>query len=364
MEVISVRRLVDRRGMELKRKSNFELFRIVAMCLIILIHLLSAADSDSFGLTGRFGGLFGAGVVGICNMGVTCFCLISGYFGMKFSVKKLLKLEAMMITCSLLETAMLVLVFPQEMQGAALLEQVLKSLIPFASRKYWFYSCYICIFLLSGFIQKFIDMLKKEELERFLAILVVVFSILPTLFYFEIMQDTGKGLVQMFMLYLIGRYIRMYRDVPVSRWKAAVLFMGLWIANTISMAYPLRVGSIIHSLCRDNSITNILMAVALLYLFKDMNISSKWINAITVNMFAVFALENSVTDVFAKYIKQGVLYSENQFVAVLFMLGTVVAIFAVCTVVGWIRELLLGKAENKLIDMIDKKISTWRNRRV
>lgn len=339
----------------MQRKSNFELFRIVAMCLIILIHLLSAADSASFGLTGKFGDIFGAGVVGICNMGVTCFCLISGYFGMKFSVKKLLKLEIMMITCSLIETAMLALVFPEEMQGAALLEQLVKSVIPFASRKYWFYSCYICVFLFSGFIQKFIDMLKKEELERFLAILVTIFSILPTIFYFEIMQDTGKGLVQMFMLYVIGRYIRLYRDVSVNKWKAVILFIGLWILNAVSIAHPIQIGAMLHSLCRDNSITNIVMAVILLYLFKDINISSKWINVITVNMFAVFALENSVTDVFAKYIKQGILYSENQMIAVLLLLGTVIGIFVVCTLVGWIRELLLGKIENKLIDFIDKK---------
>ena len=72
----------------LTRKSNFELLRIVAMCMIILIHLSSAIDLTSFGLKGNIGTILGGTIVGICNIGPSCFCLISGYFGIKFSKQK------------------------------------------------------------------------------------------------------------------------------------------------------------------------------------------------------------------------------------------------------------------------------------
>ena len=98
-------------------------------------------------------------VNGICNIGVTCFILISGYYGVQFKLKKLVKMECMMISYSLLEILLMYLVMPEQLQGAALLEQLVKSLLPFISRKYWFYSCYVCLMLLSGYIQKLIDAL-------------------------------------------------------------------------------------------------------------------------------------------------------------------------------------------------------------
>ncbi len=336
----------------LKRNSNLEVLRIIAMCMIILIHFAAATDIANLGVDGKFGRYVGASIVGVCNMGVTCFCLISGYFGMKFSWKKLFKFEIMMIMFSLIETVVLVAAFPEQMQGSALLEQVIKSVFPFVSRKYWFYSCYICVFLFSGFIQKLIDTLKKEEFEKLLALLLIVFSVFPTIFYFEIMQDAGKGLVQMLMLYLIGRYIRLYKDVPVPKGKTSLLFGVLWLANTISIMHPVRVGSIVHSLCRDNSITNIAMAVILLYLFKDMKFSSRFVNAVTANMFAVFALENTLVQVAARIVGSGKLNAGNPVLGLVLLVGIILLIFIVCALVGKVRELLFGKLEDGLIDKV------------
>lgn len=346
---------------ERQRESNFELFRICAMCMIILIHLISAVDLSYFGLEGNFRGNMGACIVGICNVGASCFVLISGYFGIRFSIKKLIKFEMMMITCSVIETIILVVIFPDDMRGIALIEQMVKTVIPFISRKYWFYSCYICVFLFSGFIQKFIDNISKKDLECFIVLLMILFSVLPTLFYFEIMQDAGKGLVQMIMLYIIGRYIRVYRDISICRFKSVMLLLALWMLNVISITHPLQIGTVIHSLCRDNSITNIVMAIILLYLFKDMSFSCKWINCVSKYIFAVFALENTITNVFAKYIQRGLFLVENDFLSVAIVLGSVLAIFIICIGVGMGRDFVLGKVEICLSDLMLRKIKKVRD---
>lgn len=332
------------------RKSNFELLRILAMSLIILIHLAPSVSLSDLGLSGNIGHVMGAIIVGIGNIGPACFCLISGYFGIRFSWKKLLKLEIMMITYSLLETFILIQIFPSEMQGAALLEQVAKSFLPFISRKYWFYSCYICVFLFSGYIQKFIDTLKKEEFERVIGLFLLIFSIFPTIFYFEIMQDAGKGLIQMTLLYMIGRYIRLYHNEPSSKSQKIVCFFALWSLNAISMLHPIRVGAITHSFCRDNSITNIAMAILLLYIFKDINFSSKHINKFTGNMFAVFALENTLVSVAAKFINESALNINYLFPGLCLLVGIVLLIFTVCIGMGSILELLFGRIENCIIE--------------
>lgn len=203
-----------------------------------------------------------------------------------------------MISYSLLELIILCIAFPDRMQGAALLEQLIKSVFPVITRKYWFYSCYVCLFLLSGYIQKFIDSLKQQEFEILLALLLLLFSIFPTFCYFEIIPDNGKGLVQMLMLYMIGRYIKTYRDVRLPRKPALLIFLLFWAINGISHEIPLQIGGIYHHLCKDNSITNITMAVILFYSFKELNFHSKAINKAASCIFAVFALNNTLVNVF------------------------------------------------------------------
>lgn len=336
----------------LTRKSNFELLRIVAMCMIILIHLSSAIDLTSFGLKGNIGTILGGTIVGICNIGPSCFCLISGYFGIKFSRQKLIKMELLMISFSLLETALLYWFFPQEMTGAALLEQLIKSIIPFASRKYWFYSCYLCLFIFSRFIKNFIEKLKEQELQIFIIVSLVIFSIFPTIFYFEIVQDSGKGIVQMVLLYIIGRYIRLYKNFPIARWKCLLALLFLWVINTISIMYPIHLGGITHSLCRDNSITNLAMTIILFYLFKDINITSKIINYLTINIFAVFALENSFTHICSGIIQQYGWGVQQPVIALFLLISICIIIFIANVGIGAIRELFLSRLDQLIIQKI------------
>ena len=165
------------------RNSNHELLRLIAMYMIVFIHANMYLGNFCTGNTGLF---FNGLVNGVCNIGVSCFVLISGYYGIKFNIRKLVKMECMMIFFSLLETVILYVVMPEQLQGAALLEQMVKSFLPFITRKYWFYSCYVCLFLLSGYIQKLIDYLDQKGFKNLLVLLLVLFSVLPTFFYFEI----------------------------------------------------------------------------------------------------------------------------------------------------------------------------------
>ncbi len=47
--------------------------------------------------------------------------------------------------------------------------------------------------------------------------MLVIFSGITTFFFFDITQDGGKGIVNMVLLYLIGRYIRLYGEEKEDR---------------------------------------------------------------------------------------------------------------------------------------------------
>lgn len=340
------------------RNSNHELLRIIAMFMIVFIHanmyLFSFVD-------GKLAFFFNGMVNGICNIGVTCFILISGYYGMRFDIRKFVRMECMMITYSLLETVLLYLVMPEQLQGAALLEQMAKSCLPFITRKYWFYSCYVCLLFLSGYIQKFIEHLKREEFERLLILFLVLFSVLPSLFYFELVPDNGKGLLQMIMVYMMGRYIRMYRDVRLPK-KAGIIFVILWAVNGVSHEIPIRIGEIYHHLCKDNSITNLVMAVILFYLFKGLDLKSEWINRAAGNVFAVFALNNALVAVVMPLLLDSGFRSRGGVAGFLTLAGIVAAILVISLAIGAVRNLLFDKADRWLGEAAERMIMKYRRK--
>ncbi len=327
------------------RNSNHELLRIIAMYMIIFVH---ANMYLSTFCTGNLWTIFNGLINGICNIGVSCFILISGYYGITFNLKKFVKMECMMITYSLLELGILCLSSPDQMAGAALLEQLVKSFFPFITRKYWFYSCYICLLFLSKYIQKFIDSLDHEEFKKLLCLLLLLFSVLPTFFYFELIPNNGKGLSQMIIVYMVGRYIHTYKDTVIPK-KAGLLFIILWLINGVSHEFPLQVGGIYHHLCKDNSITNLIMAVILFYLFKNLNFHSGFINKAAAYIFAVFALNNTLVRVIMEYLSDIGFQSPGNIAGFAILAGIVFLILVSCLLIGVIREFVLGKIDQKLI---------------
>lgn len=330
------------------RNSNHELLRLIAMYMIVRIHTNMYLYQF---YTGNLSSVFSGAINGICNTGVSCFILISGYYGVRFDFKKLVKLECMMISYSLLETGVLCFLFPEQMKGVVLLEQAVKSVLPFISRKYWFYSCYICLFLFSGFIDKLIEKLSLTELKKLLLLSLLIFSIMPTVFYFEIVPDHGKGLVQMFMVYMIGRYIRLYGNWKISKKKALLLIGVLWAVNGLSHELPIQFGDVYHHLCKDNSITNLAIAVTLFLLFKDMSFQSRLINKVSGYIFAVFALNNSLANAVMEMLKEYDVKGTDRVVGIFALEGITITIFVVCLAIGLIREGVLGK--------LDRWIGAW-----
>lgn len=332
------------------RNSNIELLRIIAMYMIVFIH---ANMYLSIFCSGKIMTFFNGVVNGICNIGVTCFILISGYYGLNFKLEKFIKMECMMISYSLLETGIMYLVMPEQLQGAALLEQIVKSLLPFISRKYWFYSSYVCLMFLSGYIQKLIDVLNKKELRKLLILMLILFSVLPTLFYFELVPDNGKGLVQMIMVYLIGRYIHYYYNKPVS-WKYFVVFIFLWGINGVSHEIPIQIGGIYHHLCKDNSITNICMAVILFLLFKKWDFQAGIVNCLARYVFAVFALNNTFVNCIMKIIKKYGMVERSGIQGFFLLAGIVFGILAGCLIIGSVREFVFKRLDELIYKVVEK----------
>ena len=69
------------------RKSNFELLRLFCIFGIVVMHAMGNIDT-SLSVWNTESHIF---VNALFNTGVTCFILISGYFGIKFRLEKLIE---------------------------------------------------------------------------------------------------------------------------------------------------------------------------------------------------------------------------------------------------------------------------------
>ena len=135
------------------------------------------------------------------------------------------------------------------------IKALIKSCIPVISRYYWFISCYFFLCFLTPFLNQIPEKLSKENFEKLLAVLLLLFSVIPTFGFFEIMQDGGKGLVHMVMIYLLGRYLALYHNRSHNTGR---LFLGLFLSiGFIFLADSSLTfvrGKLYTTFCRDCSI--------------------------------------------------------------------------------------------------------------
>lgn len=338
---------------ENERNSGLELLRIIAIFMIICIHAFGLVQGIRVNQVGKETTRI---VNCICNMGVSCFVLISGYFGVKRNWRKIARLEIMVIFFSFCTTALLAIAFPETYYGNELLELLIKSCIPVISRKHWFYTCYICLLLLSPWLNEALDRMTKRQLEGLLLTMLCLFSIFPTFLYFEIMLDGGKGLVNMMLVYILGRYIRKYGNFEIEKKKAVLVFLILLLLSYISSLYLFTIGGIHHSFIKDNSIVNIGMAVMLLYLCKDVKWHCGWLNRISSHIFGIYILNVPVMEVLHTYVlktDESRVYT-NYFP--LWMALEVGLTFLVCLLCDVLRQLLFGRAEERLVGLIEKMV--------
>lgn len=89
-------------------------------------------------------------------MGVTCFILLSGYFGIRFDFKKLIRLDLMIIFFTIFGTIAV---------GNLGIKALIKSCIPVISRYYWFISCYFSS-AFNTILNQIPEKLSKENFEN------------------------------------------------------------------------------------------------------------------------------------------------------------------------------------------------------
>lgn len=345
--------------MKKERNSNIEILRIIAMLFIVISHY---TVHSGINLTTLPLGVnrFILEVTRFGNIGVIIFMLISGYNLIEqksIQLKKALKLYLQILFYSVVVYLVFIMIGLETFSISGLI----KNSLPFIFNRYWFATAYIILYLLSPFINKFLHSLSRKEHLTFLAIMLILFSIIPT---FTNQNPYGNQLVQFLMFYSIGAYLKKYNDNLFNKKKVNTILLissiSLLVLSVIALDFlGNKMGTskdLAYYFFNRRSIISILFSVTFFNLFVNKKpFSNKFINKIAICAFGVYLIHDN------KLVK-GVLWelfeNTNYFNSgklIIHMIITIIIVYTACTIIEYIRINLVERPFFKVLgNKIDK----------
>lgn len=327
------------------RNSSIELLRIICIFGIIFMHTIAYGGNELLPLNRYLLIFFNC----FTNLGVTCFMLISGYFGISFQPQKLIKLELMVWFYTALH-----LVIKAALGVSIGKIDLLSAVFPILSNQYWYLTAYFIIAVLSGFLNEAAQKLNREKFLQLLAVLLFVLTVVPTVLHFDMLGSEGKNIVQMITIYFIGRYIRLYDKRTYEPKKLlAVLFGNVFITFVLEMCVYVTVGRY-SMFYRDCSIFTVISAILLFLLFRSFSFVCPIVNKTAGGVLAVYVFSFG----FQRLVYLLLPLEEYAFSPLFFPL---VLIFALCVTAGclfidFVRRTLFGTMEEKLSMKLAEKL--------
>lgn len=328
-----------------KRNSSIELLRIFAIVLTFWTH-----SAGSY-VDNELSAWISVAVETLGSTTMIIFTLLSGYYGIKFNAKKLLQLEFTLLFYAWTALAMK-LVCGTSFQEMGI-EQILTYLLPSVGKFYWYFTFYFVLVFISPFLNEYLERISKERFLQMLAVMLVLFSGVTTIFFFDIIGDAGKGIVNMVMIYCIGRYIRMYLDdKKFERKKLVLAFLAVYgVCVLLNLGLYLMVGSVQNRYGRINTLFTITEGVLIFLIFKGIYFENRFVNRIASYMPAVLLMEWTVKESLIHFGVNFLHWADtNWHQLVIFVLACLILIFG--SAFEWLRQRMFGGVEKYLIDKI------------
>lgn len=287
------------------RHSGIELLRIIAMFMILLLH----ANYWTFGNPSvcdvHSNTLFSFSRIlleELCIVAVDVFVIISGWFGIKPSIKGYVSISIQVLFYSLLI----------QILGIILTDNIysLRSFwgVFIVGKQYWFVVSYLLLYIVSPVLNVFVNTVDKKTFGLFLF----------AYFFFEIIygwvscvENFGSGYSALSFcgLYLMARYLRLYCD-KINNEKYFFLFLYLLFAilSTFIVFLSLWCG-VENKAWLDKFISYIspfvvLSSFSLFLLFKNFNIKSDWINYCSGSVLSIYLIHvhPSASDIYRGFV--------------------------------------------------------------
>lgn len=200
----------------MKRKSNFELMRIISMVYILIWHFLYygyiwSGSSKSMNLFWSF-------IISLIFVHVNSFIILFGYFNYDKKIKfgKIIKINNSIWFYNFIFSLIFLFLFNYNFS----LIQKIKFISPISHYDYWFLSCYIILYLISPILNVYIKNIDKTKFKKTLLLYFFILLFLPYITNNEFYDvKNGYSISNFIFLYLIGAYLHKYPIEKKSYFK-------------------------------------------------------------------------------------------------------------------------------------------------
>lgn len=350
--------------MSKKRNSSIELLRIISIFFIVLSHYSVHNGVDNSSLSLGFN-RFLLEISSLGNIGVILFILISGYFMVEnhrsFKFSKLLILYFQVLFYSV-GVYGIFLVLGYETFS---FKELIKNLFPFVFHRYWFVTAYMILYIISPYINKLLNSLTRNEYLRYLLVMFLFTSVLPT---FMKRDFYGNELIQFVLFYSIGGYLRKYQDnILIKNRKVnniILLSVTILLLSSVAILDCLDVKGVglgidsIYFFSRTSCLS-IIFSITFFNLFSNMKeFYSKKINVLSSCVFGIYLLSDNclIRSVLWVDFLKNYLYVDSVYL-IPHLIASILLVFLFCGIVEFIRKKTVEKI---FLLMLEKKFSLFR----
>ena len=346
------------------RSSNFELLRILSMLMIVASHAAQHAGIDGFSILAAKPGLNVLSTILLGTygqLGVFLFIIISSWFlcdRQGIHIKKVINLYLQTMICSIL-IFFVIKIFNFEPVG---IKELIKAFLTPIYKHYWFIRSYIFFYLLVPFLQNYLQNTEEKQIKKLLITLTILIPIFRFFFFAEEFGNTGDFIyVFIAVFYLkknpdnfIEKQARLICPILlILMWS--LLFLMNFTFYKLNLPDDKKLRFIKHVFA-DRNIFVLLLGMSIFYIFKNhVKIGySKLINAIAGTTLGVYIFhenpllysygENGLSEtavLFEQWLKIGLHFENNRFFA-LYFIGCVLLVFAVCSILEFLRQGIVG----------------------
>lgn len=368
--------------MKKERESGIELYKVIAIFLIVLSHVIQTLTEPNYVLgigEGTFINIATAttdlnvlllALFRICGaLGNNMFFICSAWFlvnSKKMSLKKVIHM--------ILDVWIINMIVFWGLHAIGIQFQVsdtVRTFFPTTFANNWYITCYLLFYLIYPFLNRMLEQLNISEHFALTSFLFMIYFIIPVLPLEEINLFFANELVIFLATYVIVSFIKIYKNEWTENLKLnkGILFVSIvsYVVLILSVDYlGLRTNYFLNRLVRwnmNNSLFMFLIAFSSFNMMKKKKFINRTINYFSSLSLLVYIFHENLA--FRRYFRPVIEFSilrrfgiEHAFICAVFM---AVSLAILSFIINAVYKIFFTKIVSKLSSIISRNIQTlWK----
>ena len=264
------------------RNSSFELMRLMLMFFIMWHHFIYVLDDSLRTPIVKTADTF-------FHTAVLCFVILSGYFGIRFKIQKLLELITQVVFFSFSLTCIAFFCFDQGEW-----KNLITSFMPFTNGYYWFIAIYLQLYILAPFINVILEKINVKQYWYLIMTLSFLVFYVGMIRGWDVYNDGGKNIINFVLLYCIGHGVKRNEKFICNNIKntrrvlIGILSILLVIVLIITSSRNSYQHDIIKFIYTYNSPGLYIMSICIFMLFLTIRFHNNALNVVAKSSLAIY----------------------------------------------------------------------------